>query len=168
MSLRQLIVLNLLSLVVVAVSQAQPLADPRRIIGCQCPLFEWGQTLQATLDSCLYRGANVSGYRVVEGDTIVDIRMPRLRMFLHINATGYYKYIAEIDFESDPSAWARHEDSMLHLQQTYTRQLRYKIYDETYAAKCDGRRQIMHAISGSKNGYPGVFRLSIEIEQPKQ
>lgn len=147
--------------------QGQPLAEPKLIVGCQCPLFEWGINLRETLDSCLYRGANVSGYRVVENDTIVDVKMPRLRIYLHINQTGYYKFAAEIDYENDPSAWARHDDAMLHLRQWYSRQLRYKIFDEQHVAKCDGRRQILHGISGSKNGYPGIFRYSIEIEQPK-
>lgn len=165
--LRQILAFVVSSLVAISISNAQPLAEPKLVIGCQCPLFKWGISLRATLDSCLYRGANVSGYRATETDTVVDVKMPRLRIFLHIGKEGYYKFVAEIDYENDESAMARHDDAMLHLRQWYKRQIKYKVFDETHVAKCDDRRQILRAISGGKNGYPGIFRYSIEIEQPE-
>jgi hypothetical protein len=143
-------------------ASAQIQFDPKHIKECESPLFPWGQTLRQLMDSCAMRGANVSSYRLDGTDTVLDLRLPRIRMNLHVNETGYYKFVIEQVYDADVTAKARHEDILLYLRQWYIRQERYKIYDERYTQKCGGMKQSLWAVTGSENDKPGTMILTFE------
>lgn len=141
---------------------AQIQFDPKHLKECDAPLFPWGQTLRQLMDSCAMRGANVASYRLEGTDTVLDLRLPRIRMNLFINETGYFKFVIEQVYDVDVTAKARHEDVMLYLRQWYVRQERYKIYDERYSQKCNGMKQTLWAVTGTENDKPATMILTFE------
>lgn len=162
----------LVSIVVLVLSglhlTAQQFPMPWLAGECKTPYAPYGSSARDILDTLTYRGAFDVTFTVDQGDTTVLARLgPRTKVWFTTKAsTGLERIRVDMEFIQEREANKQHDIALYELRMWYTRQLRFKMYDEEHVQKCGAYIYAIRATTGVKHDLPKTFRLVFERRSP--
>lgn len=131
---------------------------------CQTPYAPYGTSARSVLDTLTFHGAFDVTFTVEKGDTTVYTRLgPRTKVkFATTASTGLERITIDMEFMEERDAYKQHDIALLELRMWYTRQLRFKMYDEEHMQKCGDHTYAIRATTGAKYDLKKTFRLVFE------
>ena len=150
-------------------ASAQRFPLPWILQSCQTPYAPYGTSARAILDSMLYGGAKDMSFDVVDGDTMVTARVsPKARALFYTKAaSGMYKIVITMQFQSEIEAQRQLDVSMIELRQWYDRQVHFRMYDEEHLQRCGSEEWRVLGRVGKKHGLLNTFQLTFERRPAK-